>query len=115
MALKRIRIIASKMWTVTVCFFSVAVLSLFGSCRSKKVTKTPDVTETEQTVNARSVNAQTVRDMEVRVESLKKELDNRSRALIYGPPEIMERRAEQNRQMRTEIDSLEREIRKYRQ
>jgi len=102
------------MWTVTVCFFSLAVLSLLGSCRSKKVTKTPDVTETEQTVN-RSVNAQTVRDMEVRVESLKKELDNRSRALIYGPPEIMERRAEQNRQMRTEIDSLEREIRKYRQ
>ena len=42
MAYRKLRIVLSKGWTLLVCSFSVAVLALTGSCRSKKVSKAPE-------------------------------------------------------------------------
>lgn len=104
MANSRYRILMSKGWTVAVCALSVLVLALTGSCRSKKVAK-----EKEPVSSAESMSLD---DMMFRVDSLKQVLDRRSRSLIYGPPEVMQRRAAENEAMRHEIDSLDAEIKK---
>ena len=54
------------------------------------------------------------REMQIKSDSLKQELDRRSRALIYGPPEVMKRRADENLRMREQADSLDAEIDKLR-
>ena len=102
MAYRRFSIILSKGWTLLVCLFSVLIVVC--SCRSKKVSKTEEPVQ--------KVDAATLDKMMLRSDSLKRVLDNRSRSLIYGTPEVMERRAAENEAMRHEIDSLDNEIQK---
>jgi len=121
----------SKGWTLLVCSVSVAVIALMGSCRSKKATKTQepvlnDDQPSEEVVEPRSGNdlsptltlpgdSKEVKEMIQQVNSLKDELSGRMNSVIYGTPEIMQRRAEENRLMRNQIDSLNNEIQKARQ
>lgn len=131
MAYRKFRIILSKGWTLLVCSFSVAVLALTGSCRSKKVSKAPepidDPKASDEVVNdyANSDNlspmaslpgdSQYVKDMIKESNALREEMSNRMRSVIYGPPEVMQRRAAENQAMRNKIDSLDTEINKARQ
>lgn len=131
MAYRKFRIILSKGWTLLVCSFSVAVLALTGSCRSKKVSKVPELIDdpkaSDEVVNdyANSDNlspmaslpgdSQHVKDMIKESNALKEEMSNRMRSVIYGPPEVMQRRAAENQAMRNKIDSLDTEINKARQ
>ena len=48
------------------------------------------------------------------VNSLKKDLSDRMNSVIYGTPEVMQRRAQENRAMRARIDSLDNVINKAR-
>lgn len=132
MAFIKYRIALSKGWTYIICSLSVALLSLV-SCRSKKVTKNPDepvqsrdsaeVVDEYMTTRAGNL-AQTpvmpgdyreVQDMIRQVNSLKKDLSDRMNSVIYGTPEMMQRRAEENRVMRARIDSIDNVIKKTRQ
>lgn len=131
MSYKKFRIVLSKGWTLLVCSVSVAVIALMGSCRSKKATKTQepvlnDDQPAEEVVESRSGNdlsptltlpgdSKEVKEMIQQVNSLKDELSGRMNSVIYGTPEIMQRRAEENRLMRNQIDSLNNEIKKARQ
>lgn len=127
MAYKKIRIVLSKGWTLLVCSLSVAVLALMSSCRSKKLSKSvePDPVEEElndqDADNPGSINDYTpmatlpgdskeVREKIEEVNTLKGELSIRMNTVIYGPPEVMERRARENSEMRQKIDNLSREI-----
>ena len=107
MVYRKFRIGLSKGWTLLVCLLTVVIVAC--SCRSKKVNKTP---EPEPDPAAKT---QSVRQMQVRADSLRHVLDNRMQMVVYGPPEILQRRGEENRAMREEIDSLENEIKKARQ
>ena len=118
-----------------VCSLSIAVLTLMGSCRSKKALKTPEpVPDQEQPaeevvdeyVTTRSGDAQKpavvlpsdskkVKEMVQEVNALKNELSDRMNTIIYGTPEVMQRRADENRALRHQIDSLDNEIKKARQ
>ena len=135
MRYREFRIVLSKGWKLIVCSVSVVVLALMGSCRSKKVNKTddplPDETEpteemVDEYVSTRSVHTQTpvlilpsdskdVKEMIEQVNELKKELSDRMNSIIYGTPEVMQRRAEENNVLRHRIDSLDNEIKKARQ
>lgn len=106
MTYRKLKIYLSKGWTLTVCSVSVAVIALMGSCRSKKVNKSSESVQAE--------NVMSLDEMVLRSDSLKQVLDRRSRSLIYGPPEVMQRRAAENEAMRHEIDSLDNEINKAR-
>ena len=132
MAFIKYRLALSKGWTYIICSLSVALLSLV-SCRSKKVTKTPDEPgqsqETAEVVDeyistrAGNLNqtlilpgdSREVQDMIRQVNSLKKDLSDRMNSVIYGTPEMMQRRAEENRVMRARIDSIDNVIKKTRQ
>lgn len=131
MAYRKLRIVLSKGWTLLVCSFSVAVLALTGSCRSKKVSKAPEpiydpkapdevVDEYTNSNNLSPMaslpgDSQKVKDMIRESNALKEEMSNRMRSVIYGPPEVMQRRAAENQAMRNKIDSLDVEISKARQ
>lgn len=135
MRFRKIRLFLSRGWTFIVCSISVVVLGLMASCRSKKVIKTAEVTEkednsqelvTDEYFNSRNRNgftpmavlpgdSQEIKDMIRESNSLKENLSGRMRSVIYGTPEIMERRAQENAQMRHKIDSLDTEIIKARQ
>ena len=134
MAYKKFRVVLSKGWTLIVCSVSVAVLALLGSCRSKKVNKADEpVADEEQPgeevveeVVTRSDKSQVpililpsdskeVKEMIEQVNSLKKELSDRMNSLIYGTPEVMQRRSEENVLLKHKIDSLDTEIKKARQ
>lgn len=110
-----------------VCSLSVAVLALMSSCRSKKLSKSvePDPVEEElndqDADNPGSINDYTpmatlpgdskeVREKIEEVNTLKGELSIRMNTVIYGPPEVMERRARENSEMREKIDRLSKEI-----
>ncbi|MBO7050822.1 MAG: hypothetical protein J6W42_09470 [Bacteroidaceae bacterium] len=134
MTYRKLKIYLSKCWTLTVCSLSVAVIALMGSCRSKKVNKTaePDVTEDlsaqevveeyltrgdgERLTPVRVMpgDSQRVQDLIRQTNSLKEEVSGRMRSVIYGTPEIMQRRAQENEAMRNRIDSLDNEINKSR-
>jgi hypothetical protein len=104
-----------------------------GSCRSKKINKSaepePSVDQssqdTEEMNNRSSDNelapmvtlpgdSKEVKEMIKQVNSLKEELSGRMNTVIYGPPELMTRRALENSEMRARIDSLSNEINKAR-
>lgn len=89
------------------CLLTVVIVAC--SCRSKKVNKTPEPEP------APAAKTQSVREMQIKVDSLRHDLDNRMQMVVYGPPEILQRRGEENKAMREEIDSLENEIKKARQ
>lgn len=124
MAYKRFRIVLSKGWTLLVCSLSVAILALMSSCRSKKVNKTAEpepVEEETNDENSGSVNDYTPmavlpgdsKEVKAKIDeinTLKDELNARMNVVVYGPPEVMERRAQENREMRVKIDNLSREI-----
>lgn len=124
MAYKRFRIVLSKGWTLLVCSFSVVLLALMSSCRSKKLNKTVEPEPVEEEVNdedSGSINDYTpmaalpgdskeVRAKIDEVNTLKGELNSRMNVVVYGPPEVMERRAQENREMREKIDNLSKEI-----
>ena len=133
MAYKRFRIVLSKGWTLLVCSLSVATLALTVSCRSKKVNKTaePEPSADLPAQGAEDVNtrrsaddlapmlvlpsdSKEVKEMIKEVNSMKDELSGRMSSIIYGPPEVMQRRAQENREMRARIDSLSNEINKAR-
>ncbi len=131
MAFIKYRIALSKGWTYIICSLSVALLTLV-SCRSKKVTKTPDepvqsrdsaeVVDEYMTTRAGSLaqtpvmpgDSREVQDMIRQVNSLKKDLSDRMNSVIYGTPEMMQRRAQENRVMRARIDSIDNLINKTR-
>lgn len=116
-----------------ICSLSVVVLTLMGSCRSKKVNKTPEVVDDNTTsavvdepINSRAGNSLTpmtelpddskaVKEMIQESNALKQSLSTRMNSLIYGPPEVMQRRATENEVMRHKIDSIDSVIRKERQ
>ena len=134
MAYRKFRIALSKGWTLILCSVSVAVLALLGSCRSKKVAKNQaevaDEDEAAEVVDdyisskaggdlTPSVSlpgdSKAVKDLIRESNELKEDLSKRMNSVIYGPPEMMQRRAAENQQMRNKIDSLDTEIRKARQ
>lgn len=115
-----------------VCSLSVVALTITG-CRSKKVNKTAqeDLSEAplqEELDDQAASSSRTdmapivvlpgdskeTKAMIEQVNSLKQTLSGRMNSVIYGPPEVMQRRAEENRQMRAQIDSLSNEINKAR-
>ena len=134
MAYKRFRIALSRGWTYIVCSLSVLVIALAG-CRSKKVDKTVQeelsdeefaesiedmmVSRSRDDVAAPIValpgDSRETREMIRQVNEMKDELSGRMNSVIYGTPEVMQRRAEENRQMRAKVDSLTNEINKARQ
>ena len=134
MEFKKFRIVLSRGWTIVVCSFSVIVLAMMGSCRSKKVNKTdeplpvdeePAQEVVDDSVETRSGHTQVpilvlptdskeVKEMIQQVNTLKEELSDRMNSVIYGTPEVMQRRADQNRALRHQIDSLDNEIKKAR-
>lgn len=133
MIYKKFTIAVSKGWALIVCSVSVAVLALMGSCRSKKVDKAPEVEAEENNPSQEYVDnkprpeigqgtiavlpgdSREIREMIEESNSLRETLSNRARSVIYGPPEVMERRAAENAKIRHKIDSLDVEIRKARQ
>ena len=135
MSYKKYRLFVSRGWTLIVCSVSVVILGLMASCRSKKIDKSTDAagngdnspsSVAEDYSNARPGNdltpmaelpgdSQDVKKMIRESNALKETLSGRMRSVIYGPPEVMERRAEENRQMRHKIDSLDTAIKKARQ
>ena len=132
MKFRKIKLFVSKGWALLVCSFSVAVLALMSSCRSKKVDKAPDVPDedsSEEVMDGFIVSrmgegltpmvalpgdSKAVRDMIEESNSLKETLGRRMNSLIYGPPEMMERRAAENEQMRHKIDSIDAKVKKER-
>lgn len=130
MAYRKFRIALSKGWTYMICSLSVAVLALVG-CRSKKELQTQQKPEPSQDAADVSDEYQTranslaqtlilpsdskeVQAMIKQVNSLKKDLSDRMNSVIYGTPEVMQRRAQENRAMRARIDSLDNVINKAR-
>ena len=120
----------SKGWTYMICSLSVAVLALVG-CRSKKVAQQQQEPELPQDAADASDEYQTranslaqtvilpsdskeVQPMIKQVNSLKKDLSDRMNSVIYGTPEVMQRRAQENRALRARIDSLDNVISKAR-
>ncbi len=120
----------SKGWTYMICSLSVAVLALVG-CRSKKVAQQQQEPELPQDAADASDEYQTranslaqtvilpsdskeVQAMIKQVNSLKKDLSDRMNSVIYGTPEVMQRRAQENRALRARIDSLDNVISKAR-
>ena len=132
MKFRKIKLFVSKGWALLVCSFSVAVLALMSSCRSKKVDKAPDVPDedsSEEVMEGYSINrmgegltpmvalpgdSKAVKDMIQKSNTLKETLGRRMNSVIYGPPEMMERRAVENDEMRHKIDSIDARIRKER-
>jgi len=132
MKFRKIKLFVSKGWALLVCSFSVAVLALMSSCRSKKVDKAPDVPDedsSEEVMEGYSINrmgegltpmvalpgdSKAVKDMIQESNALKETLGRRMNSVIYGPPEMMERRAAENDEMRHKIDSIDARIRKER-
>ena len=127
MAYKRFRIVLSKGWTLLVCSLSVAILALMSSCRSKKVNKSvdPDPVDEElnddEADNSGSANDYTPmatlpgdsKEVKAKIDeinTLKDELNARMNVVIYGPPDVMERRSRENREMREKIDHLSKEV-----
>ena len=130
MAYRKFRIALSKGWTYMICSLSVAVLALVG-CRSKKVAQEQQEPELPQDAADASDEYQTranslaqtvilpsdskeVQAMIKQVNSLKKDLSDRMNSVIYGTPEVMQRRAQENRALRARIDSLDNVINKAR-
>lgn len=130
MAYRKFRIALSKGWTYMICSLSVAVLALVG-CRSKKVAQQQQEPELPQDAADASDEYQTranslaqtlilpsdskeVQAMIKQVNSLKKDLSDRMNSVIYGTPEVMQRRAQENRALRARIDSLDNVISKAR-
>ena len=130
MAYRKFRIVLSKGWTYMICSLSVAVLALVG-CRSKKVAQEQQEPELPQDATDASDEYQTranslaqtlilpsdskeVQAMIKQVNSLKKDLSDRMNSVIYGTPEVMQRRAQENRALRARIDSLDNVISKAR-
>lgn len=130
MAYRKFKIALSKGWTYMICSLSVAVLALVG-CRSKKELQTQQKPEPSQDAADTSDEYQTranslaqtlilpsdskeVQAMIKQVNSLKKDLSDRMNSVIYGTPEVMQRRAQENRAMRARIDSLDNVINKAR-
>ena len=130
MAYRKFRIVLSKGWTFMICSLSVAVLALVG-CRSKKVAQQQQEPELPQDAADASDEYQTranslaqtvilpsdskeVQAMIKQVNSLKKDLSDRMNSVIYGTPEVMQRRAQENRALRARIDSLDNVISKAR-
>ncbi len=124
MAYRKFKIALSKGWTYMICSLSVAVLALVG-CRSKKVAQqqqepeplqdSADVVDEEVSTRSGSLtqtmilpgDSKEVQEMIRQVNSLKKDLSDRMNSVIYGTPEVMQRRAQENRAMRARIDSLD--------
>ena len=130
MAYRKFKIALSKGWTYMICSLSVAVLALVG-CRSKKVAQEQQEPELPQDAADASDEYQTranslaqtvilpsdskeVQAMIKQVNSLKKDLSDRMNSVIYGTPEVMQRRAQENRALRARIDSLDNVISKAR-
>lgn len=130
MAYRKFKIALSKGWTYMICSLSVAVLALVG-CRSKKVAQQQQEPELPQDAADASDEYQTranslaqtvilpsdskeVQAMIKQVNSLKKDLSDRMNSVIYGTPEVMQRRAQENRALRARIDSLDNVISKAR-
>ncbi len=131
MAYRKFRIALSKGWTYMICSLSVAVLALVG-CRSKKVAQeqqepeplqdATDVVDEEVSTRSGSLtqtlvlpgDSKEVQEMIRQVNSLKKDLSDRMNSVIYGTPEVMQRRAQENRALRARIDSLDNVISKAR-
>ena len=130
MAYRKFRIVLSKGWTYMICSLSVAVLALVG-CRSKKVAQQQQEPELPQDAADASDEYQTranslaqtvilpsdskeVQAMIKQVNSLKKDLSDRMNSVIYGTPEVMQRRAQENRALRARIDSIDNVISKAR-
>ena len=130
MTYRKFRIALSKGWTLLVCSLSVALLTLTGSCRSKKVAKTQEVKIDENKMKeivedfnskreesrmkplvALSDDSQAVKEMIEQTNSLKESLTRRMNSVIYGPPEMLELRGRENNEMRRKIDSLDLKIR----
>lgn len=130
MTYRKFKIALSKGWTLLVCSISVVVLTLTVSCRSKKVTKTPEVKIDENKMKeivedfnskrdenrmkpivALSNDSQAVKEMIEQTNSLKETLSRRMNSVIYGAPEVLERRARENNEMRRQIDSIDLKIR----
>ena len=133
MKFRKLIIKVSKGWALIVCSISVAVFALAG-CRSKKVNKSADADAVDDNPTADVVeesddsgtrndlspililpsDSKETKELIEQVNSLKEELSGRMNSVIYGPPEVMQRRAQENRAMRAQIDSLSNEINKAR-
>ncbi len=106
-----------------------------GSCRSKKVNKSPEPEPDASAPKQAEVvdeyiatraganmypsaimpgDSKEVKGMVEEMNTIKDELNKRMNSVIYGTPEVMKRRAKENDAMRHKIDSLQNEITKAR-
>lgn len=60
-------------------------------------------------------DSKAVKDMIRESNTLKETLSRNMNAVIYGPPEVLQRRAAEDAQLRHQIDSIDNEINKARQ
>ncbi len=59
-------------------------------------------------------NRSDIKVVKERISDLKEELSRRETACIYGPPEMLEDYGRQTREMRAELESLEKELQRLR-
>lgn len=97
--MKKIKISLSRRWAIVLCSLSALLLTV--CCKSsRKVQKA----EAQEEIR--------LQKMQHEADSLQNILDNRRRALIYGTPDVMRARAEENRAIQNRIDSLNNELNK---
>lgn len=97
--MKKIRISLSRRWALVLCSLSALLLTV--CCKSSRKVQKSD----EQPAMSRI-------EMQHEADSLQQILDNRHKMLIYGTPDIMRRRAEEDQAIQNRIDSLNNELKK---
>lgn len=97
--MKKIKISISRRWALLLC--SVSAMLLTVSCRTSRKAQ-----------NESRQNEMRMQELQHEADSLQQILDSRRRALIYGTPDVMRRRAEENQAMQDRIDSINAELKK---
>lgn len=125
MRYRKFRIILSKGWSLVLYLLSVGILTVTGACKSqhKAVRKGKNVKVIEnrydrimalygvEPPSMRVDRKSEIRRLQTEIDSLQKILDHRKGVVIYGPPEMMERRSRENAQISHDIDSMKLSIR----
>lgn len=114
--MKKVLVKLSKCWSAILCTVSVAILAIFGGCKSSEKAQGNDnpmpgqpPVETKAERNAR------IKTMQHEADSLRNVLFQRQHTVIYGSPEMLKQRGEQNSAMSARIRELEDEIEKLKQ
>ena len=55
-------------------------------------------------------NSTEIKDLKAQIANLKEQLSEREMACVYGPPEMIQEYGQQTQRMRSELESLEKEL-----